>query len=71
MTAFSATAVDYAILQCNQEFTCLSIEVIIFLFLPLASSHSKGYCYINLTFFTALYMWIVLTSSLPLSGTLQ
>lgn len=32
MTAFSATAVDYAILQYNQEFTCLSIEVIIFLF---------------------------------------
>lgn len=30
MTAFAATAADYAILQYNQELTCLSIEVIFF-----------------------------------------
>lgn len=32
MTAFAAAAVDCTILQYNQEVTCLSIEVIIFLF---------------------------------------
>lgn len=71
MTAFAAAAVDYTILQYNQEVTCLSIEVIIFLFSHLQLLSPKGYCYMHLTFFTPLYPWIVLTSSLPLSGTLQ